>query len=181
MQHRGRIIVGIVMALVVGGGRAFGEEAAAKPGPDGAVPAEAQAAAPQEGHVPEAVAQYQLAASEAEALQICDSFIQRVMAGEYDAAFQQIRPYFPISEKRFIKLAEETKKQHGLAQLQFGKPLGQVFVSAQTIKDTVVKYRFLEKFEWDVMYWEFMFYKPQNGWLLNGLGFDDDIQSLFRN
>ncbi len=131
-------------------------------------------------HVPETVVEYRTLGSEAEVMQLCEAFLGRVMRSEYDAAFDGIRPYFPISAARFDKLRQETKKQHGLAQLQFGKPIGYLFVRSDTIKDTVVKYRFLEKFEWDVMYWEFLFYKPQDGWILNGVGFDDELHDLFR-
>ena len=130
--------------------------------------------------VPETVVEYRTLGSEADVMQLCEAFLQRIMRGQYDEAFEGLRTYFPISASRFEKLKQETKKQHGLAQLQFGKPIGHLFVRSDTIKDTVVKYRFLEKFEWDVMYWEFVLYKPQDGWILNGLGFDDELHDLFR-
>ena len=130
--------------------------------------------------IPEASVEYKLLASEGDAQRLCEIFIQQIMAGEYDAAFQGIRPHFPISDRRFSKLAEETKKQHGLAQLQFGKPLSHVFVGTAMVKDSLLRIRFLERFEWDAMYWEFLFYRPDQGWLLNGIGFDDDLQRLFQ-
>lgn len=144
------------------------------------VSAQEPAAPPAEpSKIPEAVADYRVLLSEADAQLLAHQFVELVMTGNYDEAFKRIRPFFPISEARFTKLAEETKKQHGLAQLQFGKPVGQVFASADTVKETVLRIRYVEKFEWDAMYWEFMFYRPQDGWLLNGLGFDDDMDVLF--
>lgn len=129
--------------------------------------------------VPEMSVEYQLIASEAEAMRLCEGFLDQIMAGEYQAAFDFIKPHFPVSPQRFDRLLQATRKEHGLATLQFGRPLGRVFINTTTIKDTVMRYRFLEKFEWDVMYWEFVFYRPDRGWILNGVGFDDAIQGLF--
>ncbi len=118
--------------------------------------------------------------SEAEAMRLCEIFLTRIISADYPAAFETVQPYFPITAQQFDRLKEETRKQHGLAELQFGKPVGQVFVSVDRIADTVLRYRFLEKFDVDVVYWEFVFYKPHGEWILNGLGLDDKLEDLFR-
>jgi hypothetical protein len=180
------VFVAAVVSVVCLAGRAPAvpaEEAlpaAAVDAADSGVPSSETQPPPAEGGIPEAAVEYQLLSSEGDATRLCEVFIQQVMAGEYDAAFAGIRTHFPISERRFAKLAEETRKQHGLAQLQFGRPLGQVYVGAAMVKDSLLRIRFVEKFEWDAMYWEFLFYQPERGWLLNGIGFDDDIQRLFQ-
>jgi hypothetical protein len=156
-----------------------GAEPAAAPVGDAAQPTDSGAQGASEG-IPEASVEYLLLATEGDAIRVAEIFIQQVMAGEYDAAFQGIRQHFPISERRFTKLAEETKKQHGLAQLQFGKPINHELADVALVKHSLLRIRFLEKFEWDAMYWEFLFYQPAQGWLLNGIGFDDDVHVLFR-
>ena len=126
------------------------------------------------------VVEYQLLRSEGEALQVCEAFLDRIEAGNYDAAFQVLRPFFPVSDARFDKLSQETRRQHGLAELQFGAPVGRVFLSAETVRDSLLRFRFLEKFEWDAMYWDFVFYRPEHGWMLHGVGFDDEVQTVFK-
>ena len=182
-----RRIFGIVLGVLIAQGQAWAGSATANGAASSgdtskaaAMDAAVDGTAAGTAAVPETVVEYRTLASEAEVMQMCEGFLQQIMRDQYDEAFKGIRPYFPISASRFEKLQQETKKQHGLAQLQFGKPIGHLFVRSDTIKDTVVKYRFLEKFEWDVMYWEFVLYKPQDGWILNGLGFDDELHDLFR-
>ncbi len=132
------------------------------------------------GMAPSVVVEYQLLRSEGEALQVCEAFLDRIEAGNYDAAFQALRPFFPVSDARFDKLSQETRRQHGLAELQFGAPVGRVFLSAETVRDSLLRFRFLEKFEWDAMYWDFVFYRPEQGWMLHGVGFDDEVQTVFK-
>jgi len=121
-----------------------------------------------------------LLGSEAEAFQLCEAFMQRMVAGSYDDAFALIRPYFPISEQKFATLRDETKKQHGLAELQFGKALGSVYIDTASVKDVLLRVRFIERYEFEAIHWEFVFYRPERGWLLNRVGFDDDAEALFQ-
>ncbi|MBI2884857.1 MAG: hypothetical protein HYY15_01645 [Candidatus Omnitrophica bacterium] len=125
------------------------------------------------------VVEYQTLRSEGEALQLCEAFLDRIQAGQYEEAFHILRPFFPVSDARFAKLSEETRRQHGLAELQFGASVGRTLLSSDTVRDSLLRFRFLEKFEWDVMSWDFVLYRPAQGWMLHGIGFDDDVQALF--
>ncbi len=118
--------------------------------------------------------------TEADALALCEVFHERVVAGRYKEAFTQIRPYFPVSQARVDKIESETTEQLGMAELQFGKALDHSFVSADQVQGTVLRFRFLQRFDRDAIFWEFVFYRPQNVWLINALGFDDEIRDLFK-
>ena len=116
----------------------------------------------------------------AEVANRCELFMLDLVQGDYNEAFAGLRPFFPISNERFQRMEDEARKQHAAAELQFGKPLGHILVREELVKDTVLKLVYLEKFEWDALVWEFTFYKPGDGWILNGLKFDDGFQSLFQ-
>ena len=118
--------------------------------------------------------------TEADALALCEVFLERVVAGQYKEAFVQIRPYFPVSQARVDKIESETTEQLGMAELQFGKALDHSFVSAEQVQSSVLRFRFLQRFDRDAIFWEFVFYRPQNVWLINALGFDDEIRDLFK-
>ena len=111
---------------------------------------------------------------------LCERFLQHIIDGQFDTAFGLLRPYFPISQSKYAKLASETRAQLDLAEEHFGSPIGSLLVKTQNLDNTVLKFRFLQKFEYDVLYWDFIFYKPHEHWLFNGIGFDDEIQSLFQ-
>jgi len=116
----------------------------------------------------------------AEAMRLCDEFLLYVVARKYDKAFQTIRPHFPISDYKHEELHQGTKKRLGLAELRFGRPLDYVFIGADTVGDTVLRYRYLQKFDLETLLWEFTFYRPQSGWLLNALGFEAEAGQVFR-
>lgn len=111
---------------------------------------------------------------------LCERFLQHIIDGQFDAAFGLLRPYVPISQSKYTTLEAETKAQLDLAEEHFGSPIGSVLINTQNLDNTALKFRFLQKFEYDVLYWDFIFYKPHEHWLFNGIGFDDEIQGVFR-
>jgi hypothetical protein len=198
MSLAGRMArIGVAAAVAIGAGQA-GLLADPEPSPLPAQAADAAAATPAATPAPMSPAtappaaaseppaielveiEGRLLRSEGEAFQLCEAFMQRMVSGDYDEAFRQIRPYFPISEQKFAALRDETKKQHALAELQFGKALGFVYLDESSVKDVLLRYRFIERYEFEAIRWEFVFYQPERGWLLNRAGFDDDVDPLFQ-
>ena len=118
--------------------------------------------------------------SQADVQQLCEQFLNDMVAGRYEAAFHALRPYFPVSEAKFDHLKTETRRQLELAEEQFGTPIGWALGRSDLLGETALRLRYLQKFENDVIYWDLVFYKPREAWLLNGLGFDDDIPGLFK-
>ena len=118
--------------------------------------------------------------SEGDALLLCEVFLDHMLAGNYKEAFSQIRPYFPVSPARIDKIEKETTDQLGMAELQFGRALDHSFISGDQVEGKVLRFRFLQRFDRDVIFWEFVFYRPQDVWLINALGFDDEIRDLFK-
>ena len=117
--------------------------------------------------------------TEADTMVLCQEFLDLVVAGRYDEGFNRVRPYFPVSQERVGKIQQETKQQVGMAELQFGKALGTSFMSGKALQGNLLRLRFLQTFERDVIYWEFVFYRAPGGWMVNALGFDDELRALF--
>ncbi|MBI2093534.1 MAG: hypothetical protein HYT88_02275 [Candidatus Omnitrophica bacterium] len=115
----------------------------------------------------------------AETLRISELFMQHIVSGKPHEAFDLMRPYFPISEEEYTRLREEVTKQLELAGHQFGSALESVFASTETAQGILLRHRFIERYTLDAVYWEFVFYKTAEGWMLNRLGFDDRFDPLF--
>lgn len=130
--------------------------------------------------IPSVEVSYRELATRADIASLCEIFMLDLVHRAYDEAFGAVRPYFPISDERFTRMRDEARKQHALAELQFGKPLGHALAREELVNDTVLKLVYLEKYEWDALVWEFTFYKPTEGWIINGISFDDGFRSLFR-
>ena len=117
----------------------------------------------------------------AEAMRLCDEFLLHIINAQHDEGFRVLKEHFPITEYKFEQLREDTKKRLGMAELRFGRPLDYVFVGADTMGDTVLRYRYLEKFDLETLLWEFTFYQPKRGWLLNALSFEAEVGQVFRD
>jgi hypothetical protein len=114
-----------------------------------------------------------------EALGLCDTFMQQIVQGRYSAAFAAFWPYFPITPAKQEQLYEATSQQLVGVEAQFGRSLGYVFLDTKTLSDTVLRCRFFQRFELEVVVWEFDFYNAGNGWQLNAIAFDGSMEHLF--
>lgn len=115
----------------------------------------------------------------ADAHVLCDDFIRNIIEGKFTEAFEGIRPFFPVPGSRIEKLEAQTRKQLSMAELQFGPALGFRFVRADSLQDSILRFQFIQTYVRDAIYWEFIFYKPEEKWVVNALGFDDDLQKLY--
>ena len=119
-------------------------------------------------------------ATEADALQLCETFLQAIVAGEHGRAFDAVRPYFPVSDERFLKLKSAISDQLDVAGQHLGQPIGYTFLDTNLIGQVLLRYRFAQQFPVDIFYWQIVFYRTPRGWIINQLGFDDEVERLFR-
>ena len=110
---------------------------------------------------------------------ICDEFMQRVVEGEITGAFELVEPYFPLPDAEFDMLKMQSVKQLGLVSSRFGNEISFELIKDQSIRDIFSQYIYLEKFEKHAVRWTFTFYNPRNGWIVNNLRWDDNINDLF--
>ena len=104
-----------------------------------------------------------------EAQQLCEAFLKEVIAGDVESAFAVVTPHMPLPESELSSLELQTIKQLGLIGPRFGKVISYKFVKEENVGDFIVRYTFVEQFDRHVLRWTFLFYRPQNGWLLNSL------------
>jgi hypothetical protein len=52
-------------------------------------------------------------------------------------------------------------------------------VSQATVGNSLVRYTYLHKFQNHAIRWIFTFYQATDGWAVNGVSFDDQIDLLF--
>ncbi|HPU86983.1 MAG TPA: hypothetical protein PL088_01245 [Spirochaetota bacterium] len=110
---------------------------------------------------------------------IADEFMKKIQTGDFDAAFGGIKIFFPIPEDEFNNLVTQTKNQFQMVKNRFGTTIGYELFKEESIKDLMVKYTYIMKFEKHIIRWMFIFYKPTQGWLLNWFHWDDKIDALF--
>jgi hypothetical protein len=109
----------------------------------------------------------------------CEEFMNLAGAGKVDEGFKRLEPYWLFSDTEWTQLQIQTAKQMPLIEPRFGKALGYEFVREEMVKDTILRFTYIQKHEWHLIRWTFIFYKPNDKWLLNACHWDDEIEVLF--
>ena len=65
------------------------------------------------------------------------------------------------------------------ADVQLGAPAGFVFVREDRVGDFLIQYTYAEKRAHHVLHWVCYFYRPDSGWFVDSVSWDDDVQALF--
>lgn len=118
-------------------------------------------------------------ASPAEARQLADRVVALFVEEKIVAGYDLLKPYWPLAPVEIDSLANQTGTQWPVVKQRFGASLASEFISARQAGQSLVELVYLHKFERHAIRWVFVFYKPADRWLINGVSFDDSIELLF--
>ena len=106
--------------------------------------------------------------------------IKDAAAGKYRAAFNRFRAYWPLPEVEIDQAI--SRIEQGMVKItnRFGKSLGFVFVSRQSSGDFLIRFIYAQKFQNGLVRWSFTYYRPDKHWVVLGVSFDDDYDSLLK-
>lgn len=112
--------------------------------------------------------------------EICETFLQSIISGDYNNAFAylQSKPT-SIQEKEFSEIELSRIQQDKTIRQIYGKPLGIQRVSRQNVSDTALKLVYLVLREEIPIRWKFIYYKPEKEWKLIAIEFDDLLEEIF--
>lgn len=108
-----------------------------------------------------------------------EEFMELVGVDEVDEAFQILKPYWLFPENEWTQLQIETSQKMTMIEPRYGQTLGYDFVREEIVKDTVLRLIYIQKRERHLIRWRFIFYKPNNMWILNACEWDDELEALF--
>lgn len=111
----------------------------------------------------------------------CDRFLTLMVEEDIEKAFNIVEEQWPFAIAEIQRLESSTIKQLDSVKGRYGNILGYELVKEEKIKDTFVKYIYVMKYEKHIIRWKFIFYKPDDSWILNSFNFDDSINELFTN
>lgn len=118
-------------------------------------------------------------ASPAEARQLADRVVALFVQEKIVEGYELLKPYWPLAPVEIDSLANQTGTQWPVVKQRFGASLGSEFISLRQAGQSLVELVYLHKFERHAIRWVFVFYKPADRWLINGVSFDDSISLLF--
>ena len=110
---------------------------------------------------------------------IADNAMESFGREEFDPGYEGLKPYWPLPVAEIDNLINQTLTQWPLVQQRFGKSLGTEFVKEEKGGESFVRFTYLQKFEKHAIRWLFIFYRPKNEWVINGVTYDDQVSQLF--
>ena len=126
-----------------------------------------------------AAAQDTTLTTEQDARALAEATLERIIVGEYQAAFADLRPVWPLSSSELDTLLSTTVNQRATVAERFGQSLGYAFVRRESLAGSLLRLTYVELTERHALRWVFLFYKPGDTWTLNSVEWDDDVDALF--
>lgn len=114
-----------------------------------------------------------------EARQLADRIMSKVGSGDVDSGLTLMKPYLIVPEVELEAQRNQAKLQWPLLSQRFGACIGQEFIREDRVGESLLRLVYIQKFERHAMRWVFIFYRNNEGWVLNTFKFDDAIQTIF--
>jgi hypothetical protein len=109
-----------------------------------------------------------------------DKIMEMVIKGELKKAFNTIKPYIVTSEAELQAAAQNSETQRIQLGERYGAPIGYEFIGQKKVGDSLVRIIYLEKLEKQALIWAFYFYKSKNGWVINGVVWDEQMTLIYQ-
>ena len=116
-----------------------------------------------------------------EAHAFAENMVKQIIAGQSIAAFEAIKPYWPLDASTIDGLAKTTSEQIPMLEETFGKVTGYEFAGSETLGTSGHLETFLIKYEQSALRFYVVFYNGGNGWIVNSLSWDDNWDFLFKS
>lgn len=111
---------------------------------------------------------------------LCEQALAGIQAGAFVQGIAVLRPYATsISTEDVDSLEKQLGEQAPTIRKNYGDAIGFLFISKETLANTVLKLVYLVKYERHIIRWTFIFYKPVDSWVLDYFNYDDSIEALF--
>jgi hypothetical protein len=110
---------------------------------------------------------------------LADSAVALFKEEKFAEGYGLLIPYWPLEPAEIEVLVGQTVTQWPIVRQRFGSAVGMELVSQATVGNSLVRYTYLHKFQNHAIRWIFTFYQATDGWAVNGVSFDDQIDLLF--
>ena len=114
------------------------------------------------------------------AKELAESAMKKFVAGDMAGGFDLLKPYWHLPDTEISQLVLQSIQQRSALQSRYGASLGYEYIAWTAVGDSLVRFVYLEKNENHPYTWQFYFYKAKDVWLVDGVGYNDRVQELFR-
>ncbi|MGE3317701.1 MAG: hypothetical protein AB7I18_00225 [Candidatus Berkiella sp.] len=110
---------------------------------------------------------------------VAENVISQIEQGKEEAAFTQLKVYWPLAPGEIDDMLAHTKEQRKIVKERFGQPLSVEFIRTEEVGNSLVRHTFIEKFERHALRWQLSFYKPSDHWIVNTIYWDDKVSEVY--
>ncbi|HYR28585.1 MAG TPA: hypothetical protein VEU30_08970 [Thermoanaerobaculia bacterium] len=117
--------------------------------------------------------------SVADARKLADKAMGLFQKEKLAEGYDVLKPYWPLPPIEIDSIANTTATQWPIVEQRYGASIGTEFLTEQPLGNSFVRLIYLQKFERHAIRWVFIFYKPNDRWIVNSFSFDDSISAMF--
>ena len=111
---------------------------------------------------------------------ICINFLEQISDGLYNEAFTYIKTYpHSIGEQEFSELEISTIQQSPTIKSLYVRPLDIQLIKEEYASRIALRLVYVVVREYMPIRWQFVYYKPEQDWILVSILFDDDMEKMF--
>jgi len=106
------------------------------------------------------------------------SLVGGVLFASDDRAFDRLETHWAFSDDEMIQLLREVERTRAVVADRYGDALDYRLVREETVDEVFARFVYIERFELHGLRWRFTFCRGADGWSLNDVYFDDEIEAV---
>lgn len=108
-----------------------------------------------------------------------DEVMELFEGQKYELMFRRVGDCMPLPENELENLKSSTIRQINGVAGRFGEIIGHNFIKEEAVEDFYIRRTYVLRFENHMLRVYFIYYRNNEGWLLNNFKWDDNIDELF--
>ncbi len=117
--------------------------------------------------------------TEEDAKILSDDFIRISARGDFQEAFDLLKPHWQLEESEIDQLAGQIQEHLGRVKERFGKVVGAELIHRKQLGKSLLQFSYLQKFANHPIRWRIYFYRAQDDWRVNSVLVDDKVEEYF--
>lgn len=99
---------------------------------------------------------------------------------EIAEAFDELALFWPLPQNEIDAAKEKSIKSLNMVAPRFGKAIGHIKINEKSVQDFILAETYLVRYEYHAIRLKFLYYRNDEGWIVNGFTWDDGFKEELR-
>jgi len=118
--------------------------------------------------------------SEEDAKALVEACLKQMVAGDYKAGFDLLKPYWSAPANEIDTIIMQTVSTRNVVKERFGNSIGIEFIATHHSGKSFLRFLAIEKLEKTAIRYSVVFYKARDTWEIQSFTWDDKVNLLFQ-